>query len=118
MRATTIEPMRHLIEWVTRNRLLVVVCVLGVMGAGYQSYRHLPVDAFPDVSPALVQVFVETDGLAPEEIEKFVTYPVETAMNGLPGLDRIRSKIPAVTRVLLKAGMCCCLKRAAEPAGR
>lgn len=91
MRDTTTEPMRHLIEWVTRSRLLVVVCALGVMGAGYQSYRHLPVDAFPDVSPALVQVFVETDGLAPEEIEKFVTYPVETAMNGLPGLDRIRS---------------------------
>ncbi|RKX33196.1 MAG: CusA/CzcA family heavy metal efflux RND transporter [Verrucomicrobia bacterium] len=83
--------MRHIIEWVIQSRLLVVVCVLGVMGAGYQSYRHLPVDAFPDVSPALVQVFVETDGLAPEEIEKFVTYPVESAMNGLPGLDRIRS---------------------------
>jgi len=61
------------------------------MAAGYQSYRHLPVDAFPDVSPSLVQVFVETDGLAPEEIEKFVTTPVETAMNGLPSLDRMRS---------------------------
>ena len=83
--------MRNLIEWVLKSRLLVLVLMSGIMGAGYYSYRKLPVDAFPDVSPALVQVFVETEGLAPEEVEKYVTYPVETAMNGLPDLDRIRS---------------------------
>lgn len=83
--------MRNLIEWVLKSRLLIVVLIVGIMGAGYYSYRNLPVDAFPDVSPALVQVFVETEGLAPEEVEKYVTYPVETAMNGLPSLDRIRS---------------------------
>ncbi len=83
--------MRNLIEWVLKSRLLIVVLMSGIMGAGYYSYRNLPVDAFPDVSPALVQVFVETEGLAPEEVEKFVTYPVETAMNGLPYLDQIRS---------------------------
>ncbi|EDY81516.1 heavy metal efflux pump, CzcA family [Verrucomicrobiia bacterium DG1235] len=83
--------MRHIIEWVLKSRLLIIVMMLGVMGAGYYSYRSLPVDAFPDVSPALVQVFVETEGLAPEEVEKYVTYPVETAMNGLPDLDHIRS---------------------------
>ncbi|MDQ8198239.1 CusA/CzcA family heavy metal efflux RND transporter [Pelagicoccus enzymogenes] len=83
--------MRYIIEWVLKSRLLVIVMMLGVMGAGYYSYRSLPVDAFPDVSPALVQVFVETEGLAPEEVEKYVTYPVETAMNGLPDLDHIRS---------------------------
>ncbi len=48
-------------------------------------------DAFPDVTPALVQVFAETEGLAPEEVEKFVTYPIEAAMNGLPDLKEIRS---------------------------
>jgi cobalt-zinc-cadmium resistance protein CzcA len=62
-----------------------------IMVSGYYSYRQLPLDAFPDVSPNLVQIFTETEGLAPEEIEKYVTYPVETAMNGLPGVDKIRS---------------------------
>jgi len=67
------------------------VIILLVMGAGYWSYTRLPVDAFPDVSPNLVQVFTVTEGLAPEEVEKYVTYPVESAMTGLPGITEIRS---------------------------
>ncbi len=62
-----------------------------IMAAGFFSYRQLPVDAFPDVSPNLVQVFTITEGLAPEEIEQYITYPVEAAMNGLPGISRVRS---------------------------
>ena len=81
----------HIIQFSLRNRLLVAVLGLLVMGGGFYSYRQLPVDAFPDVSPNLVQVFTVTEGLAPEEIETYVTYPVETAMNGLPGVDHIRS---------------------------
>tara|TARA_E500000331_G_C17272891_1_gene720220 strand:- start:6327 stop:9404 length:3078 start_codon:yes stop_codon:yes gene_type:complete len=73
------------------NRLIVVVLAIIAMAWGYVSYSKLPIDAFPDVSPNLVQVFTVTDGLAPEEIEKFVTFPVETSMNGLPGVKRIRS---------------------------
>jgi cobalt-zinc-cadmium resistance protein CzcA len=80
-----------LIDFALGNRLLVVVLVLLVMGAGYRSYTQLPVDAFPDVSPNLVQVFTITDGLAPEEIERYVTYPVEASMTGLPGIEAIRS---------------------------
>lgn len=83
--------MRHLVNWVLKSQLLIIVVMLGVMGAGYYSYRSLPVDAFPDVSPALVQIFVETEGLAPQEVEKYVTYPVEAVMNGLPNLSQIRS---------------------------
>ncbi len=83
--------MNRIIDFVLRNRLLVVVFTVLVMAAGYMSYRQLPIDAFPDVSPVLVQVFTQTEGLAPEEIEKYVTYPVETAMNGLPNLQLIRS---------------------------
>ncbi|MHB8770497.1 MAG: efflux RND transporter permease subunit [Syntrophales bacterium] len=83
--------MQRIIHFVLRNRLLM--CALGVliMAAGYYSYLKLPVDAFPDVTPNLVQVFTETEGLAPEEIEKYVTYPVEAAMAGLPDLKEIRS---------------------------
>lgn len=80
-----------LTDFALRNRLLVLVLGTLVVVAGYFSYHRLPIDAFPDVSPNLVQVFTVTEGLAPEEIEKYVTYPVETAMNGLPGVTKIRS---------------------------
>lgn len=80
-----------LIEYSLHNRLMIVVLALLVMAAGWWSYERLPVDAFPDVSPNLVQVFTVTQGLAPEEVEAFVTYPVETAMLGLPGVEKIRS---------------------------
>lgn len=79
------------VHTVLHTRLFM--CFLGVfvLFAGYFSYQRLPVDAFPDVTPSLVQVFVETEGLAPEEVEKYVTYPIETSMNGLPKLKEIRS---------------------------
>ena len=80
-----------LINFSLCNRLLMVVLAAGVMVAGFATFRELPIDAFPDVTPVLVQVFTETEGLAPEEVEKYVTYPIETAMNGLPGLKKIRS---------------------------
>lgn len=83
--------MEKLIHFVLRSRLLMAVLGVLVLAAGWFSYRQLPVDAYPDVTPALVQVFTETEGLAPEEVEKYVTYPVETAMNGLPMLKEIRS---------------------------
>ncbi|NOZ48281.1 MAG: efflux RND transporter permease subunit [Chlorobi bacterium] len=83
--------MNKLIDITLKNGLLVVVLGVLIMATGYFSYKQLPIDAFPDVSPSLVQVFTLTEGLAPEEIEKYVTFPVEVAMNGLPELKKIRS---------------------------
>jgi cobalt-zinc-cadmium resistance protein CzcA len=83
--------MHTFLEAILRQRLLICILAVGVLAAGLQSYRNLPVDAFPDVSPTLVQVFTETEGLAPEEVERYVTYPIEVAMNGLPGVTTIRS---------------------------
>lgn len=83
--------MQAIIRFGLENRPLVVCLGLLIGAAGFQSYRTLPVDAFPDVSPNLVQVFTTTEGISPEDVEKYVTYPVEAAMNGLPGLERIRS---------------------------
>ncbi len=80
-----------IVEFGLRNRLMIAVAAVLMMGAGYQAYTKLPVDAFPDVSPNLVQVFTVTSGLAPEEIEKYVTYPVEAAMTGLPRVVKVRS---------------------------
>jgi cobalt-zinc-cadmium resistance protein CzcA len=82
---------QRLIDLTLKSRFLMVVMTVIVLAAGFLSYRGLPVDAFPDVSPALVQVFTVTEGLAPEEVENFVTYPVEVALNGLPDLKEIRS---------------------------
>ncbi|MBL1213118.1 MAG: efflux RND transporter permease subunit [Ignavibacteriae bacterium] len=83
--------MNRIIDFVLVNRLLIAVVALVVFAGGYFSYKVLPIDAFPDVSPSLVQVFTVTEGLAPEEVEKYVTFPIETAMNGLPDLENVRS---------------------------
>ncbi len=81
----------RLIRATLNARMLVLFVGVMVMAAGVYSYGKLPVDAFPDVSPNLVQVFTVTEGLAPEEVEKYVTYPVEASMTGLPGVQKIRS---------------------------
>ena len=73
------------------GRLLAAIAALAMTLGGLFAFRALPVDAFPDVTPSLVQVFTETEGLAPEEVERYVTYPIETAMSGLPKLDHMRS---------------------------
>lgn len=70
---------------------LVIIAVLAVIGYGIYAYTQMPVDAFPDVSPIMVPVFAEAHGMAPEEIERLITYPIETAMNGLPGVKQIKS---------------------------
>ncbi|MEZ4647179.1 MAG: efflux RND transporter permease subunit [Candidatus Eisenbacteria bacterium] len=80
-----------IVRFALANRLLMAVLAVLLMGGGYLTYLRLPVDAFPDVSPNLVQVFTVTEGLAPEEVETFVTYPVEVAMTGLPGVTKVRS---------------------------
>lgn len=81
----------RLIDLALRNRLLMVVFALLLVGGGLWSWQRLGVEAVPDVSPKLVQVFTVTEGLAPAEVEKYVTYPVERAMTGLPDVREIRS---------------------------
>ena len=83
--------MERLIQFGLRNRLLIFALGILLAAAGFRSYQQLPVDAFPDVSPNLVQIFTVTEGLSPEDVEQYVTFPVETAMNGLPGLENVRS---------------------------
>jgi len=55
--------MKKLIQFVLQNRLLVMAFFAVILGAGYSSYKQLPIDAFPDVSPNLVQVYTTTEGL-------------------------------------------------------
>ncbi len=70
---------------------LVVVALVALIAFGIHQYREMPVDAFPDVSPVMVQVFADAHGMAPEEIERLISYPIESAMNGLPGVTQIKS---------------------------
>ena len=70
---------------------LVLLAVLAVLGIGVVQYKRMPVDAFPDISPIMVPVFAEGHGMAPEEIERLITYPIESAMNGLPDVTQIKS---------------------------
>ncbi|MGB2823720.1 MAG: CusA/CzcA family heavy metal efflux RND transporter, partial [Phycisphaerae bacterium] len=81
----------RLIDASLRTHGLVVIAILAVVGYGVYEYTQMPLDAFPDISPVMVPVFAEAHGMAPEEIERLITYPVETAMNGLPGVTQIKS---------------------------
>jgi cobalt-zinc-cadmium resistance protein CzcA len=81
----------HLIKGVLKNRGLVLLALLGVGVLGVVEYRRLDVEAFPDISPIMVPIFAEPDGMAPEEVEQLITYPIETAMNGLPNVTLIKS---------------------------
>ena len=79
------------VEYALKFPGLVVVALLVVMSIGIYKYQNMPVDAFPDISPVMVPVFAEGHGMAPEEIERLITYPIESAMNGLPGVKQIKS---------------------------
>lgn len=83
--------MHRIIDFSLRNRFIVVVLWLIAVVVGIDSLRKLPIDAVPDVTNVQVQVLANIPGLAPEEVERFVTFPVETAMSGLPRVEEIRS---------------------------
>ncbi|MHC4471214.1 MAG: efflux RND transporter permease subunit [Planctomycetota bacterium] len=80
-----------LIRASVRGRLLIVLALVGVIVYGAYAYRRMPVDAFPDISPIMVPVFAEAHGMAPEEVERLITFPIEAAMNGLPDVTEIKS---------------------------
>ncbi len=81
----------RLIERSLRGRLLVLVGVVLLIGFGVWSFLKIPLDAFPDVTNIQVEVLSTAPGLAPLEVEKFVTYPVELTLRGLPRLSQLRS---------------------------
>src|SRR5210317_1488926 len=74
-----------------RHKLLAFILTVAVCGLGAFSLTRLSIDAFPDISPNLVQVFAEVEGMAPEEVEQLVTRPTESAMRSIPGVQKIRS---------------------------
>lgn len=79
------------IDWSLRNRFLVVVLFLVLMGIGATSAVRIPIDAFPDTTPVMVQVNAVAPALGPEQIERELTAPIERNLSGLPGLMEVRS---------------------------
>ena len=73
------------------QRFLVIIATVLMVGVGIVSWNSLTLDAVPDITTNQVVVNTETGGMSPEEVEKLVTFPIETAMGGTPGVQQVRS---------------------------
>lgn len=83
--------MHAIIEWALRYRGIVLLGVILTTAFGVYSLQQLPIDAVPDITPNQVLVLTRAPSLSPVEVEQFLTFPIETAMTGLPGVERIQS---------------------------
>ena len=81
----------NFIAFFYRERLLVTVVSVVIVAGGIFALYRLNVDAFPDVTPVQVEIDTEAEGLAPQEVEQLVTFPIENVMNGIPGVTRVES---------------------------
>ncbi|MDQ1507806.1 MAG: hypothetical protein QOD57_5533 [Actinomycetota bacterium] len=92
--------MRSIVAASLRFRFLVIALAAGLMFAGVAQLKHAPVDVFPEFAPPKVEVQTPSLGLSPSEVESLVTVPLEEALNGVPGLDVIRSKsVPQLSSI-------------------
>ncbi|MGJ7491070.1 efflux RND transporter permease subunit [Variovorax sp. ZT4R33] len=82
---------KWLLDFSLGNRLLVLIAGVVLMGYGAFTLSRMPVDVFPDLNKPTVTIVTEAGGMAPEEVEQLITLPLETTMNGLPGVESVRS---------------------------
>jgi cobalt-zinc-cadmium resistance protein CzcA len=83
--------MARLIDLCLRYRFLVIAFAVLLVIAGVNAMQQLPIDAVPDITPVQVQVLTKSPALGPVEVEQYITFPVEAAMTGIPGVKQIRS---------------------------
>ncbi|MCQ8179833.1 CusA/CzcA family heavy metal efflux RND transporter [Methylomonas sp. SURF-1] len=83
--------MAALIRFALTQRLLVLLSVLVLIGAGVYAFKQLPIDAFPEVSPTQVKIIVKANGMTPEEVEARITAPIEVELLGIPHQTMLRS---------------------------
>ncbi len=81
----------RLVSFALSQRFIIIVMMLGLMIWGIVSFRRLPIDAYPDLSPPRVAIVTQWPGHAAEEVERLITIPLEVEMNGIPNLDALRS---------------------------
>ena len=86
-------------DWITRtalqNRMLTVALYVVVLIVGVLALRKVHLDVFPEFAPPQVVIQTESPGLAAEDVERLITFPMETAVNGRPGVEALRSKSSA-----------------------
>ncbi|MFM8573438.1 MAG: efflux RND transporter permease subunit, partial [Pirellula sp.] len=80
-----------IIQWSLQNRFIVIIASLLILGLGFVAATQIPLDAVPDLTNVQVQVLTNSPSLGPEEVEQFITFPIENAMSGVPKVDEIRS---------------------------
>ncbi len=83
--------MKRFFELLITYKFLIVALFIAISGFGYKAYKNIPVDAFPDITPKQVVIYTESPGNSANDIEKLITYPIEAAMSGLPGVKMILS---------------------------
>jgi len=94
--------MERLFSFFINRRVLIATCFVLVGAIGIYSWFRLPIDAYPDIADVTVQVVTQVPGLAAEEIEQQITIPLERELNGLPGLQTMRSKnLFSISSILL-----------------
>src|SRR6202142_3703664 len=81
----------RIVSFALSQRFLVVTASIMLMIWGVVSFRNLPIDAYPDLSPPHVEIITQWPGHAAEEVERLVTIPLEIEMNGIPRLEELRS---------------------------
>ncbi len=81
----------YIIRLSVKNKLLIILLVFSLIGAGIYSLRQLPINAVPDITNNQVQVVTVSNSLAPQEVEQFITYPIEVVMANIPNVIEIRS---------------------------
>lgn len=82
----------QIIAWSLHNRLLILAATLMLFISGFSVLRNMPADVFPEFAPPQVVVQTEAPGMAPVDVESLITYPLESAINGTPGVTSVRSK--------------------------
>lgn len=82
---------QRIIHWSLHNRFIVLIASLLILGMGFVAATQIPLDAVPDLTNVQVQVLTNSPALGPEEVEQFITFPIENAMSGVPNVDEIRS---------------------------
>ena len=85
----------HILRFALKQKMLMILAAVVLLGAGVLAWQKLPIDAFPDVTNVQVMILAEAPGLAPSEVERLITAPIEIEMGGLPKVKQVRSSSKA-----------------------
>jgi Cu/Ag efflux pump CusA len=81
----------NIIKFSLNNKFFILLCAVVLMVVGFRTAGNMDVDVFPDLTAPTVVVMTDAHGMASEEVERLVTFPIETAMNGATDVRRVRS---------------------------